>query len=625
MHRTTRYFRAIRRGGRVISLERTIDDDSGADEDRRRIARARSRRSPDVMSDLPPGGLPPEPPTVSAPKPFVDRRQAHRRTVDRIAHQEKVLLARALDILASDASAEERLAGLLRLLARTVGARRAAVVADGIDRRAAVAVEPGEEPGSAEALAAWLDANAPRSRAERAATGQAPISFIVGSGATDRLGTERPSERAARAEGGEGSGRASVAHLRPLDASGNGTAATDDDERHYAMLPIPTAGHVVLGFAFGRQADARHLADRLPPQMARHAGVALALVTGQLAGERELATLRARDAEQSTFVSTVAHELRTPLTGLRGYLELILDGQVPDPADEREFLERSRAIVSTMDELVGDLLDLSRLESGSIRLEIGPFSIAEAAGQVAANLLPIAIERDIQLTTALPPRLRAATGDRRRVEQILTNLTANALKFTRSGGSVEIHGDVDGLAAVFVVRDDGDGVPPEERDRIFERFHRLAGHDGVTGTGLGLPIARDLARRMGGDLDLASVPGSGSAFVLVLPGPAGVDAATIRATMSGTLEREEVELEERAVRRAIGLAPAGARRRTVAAARSAPTTRSAATTNGNGAGHGDDSVDDDDGSGPDDGGGPPLHPPRLRALPPLRNEGSSPA
>jgi hypothetical protein len=133
-----------------------------------------------VMNDQRHDGLPPQPPTVTAPAPFVERRKTFRRAEDRIAHQEKVLLARALDILASDGSAEERLAGLLRLLARTVGARRVAVVADGIERRAAVAIDADEDPAEAEQLASWLDANAPRSRARRAAAGRAPISFIVG-------------------------------------------------------------------------------------------------------------------------------------------------------------------------------------------------------------------------------------------------------------------------------------------------------------------------------------------------------------------------------------------------------------------------------------------------------------
>ncbi|HET9613301.1 MAG TPA: HAMP domain-containing sensor histidine kinase [Candidatus Limnocylindrales bacterium] len=484
------------------------------------------------MADLHPGALPPRPPIVAAPKPVADRRVAHRRTADRVANQERLLLARTLDVLASEATAEERLAGVLRLLARTVGARRAAVIADGGERRAAVAVNAGEDPRRAGELAAWLDAHGPRSRAQRAGSGPAPISFIV----------------AAREDAS-----APAAPIQPSAASHEAGSSGGESRRAFAMLRIPTAGDVALGFEFGRAADAATLATRLPPQMARHAAVALALVTSELARERELAALRAAEAERATFVSTVAHELRTPLTGLRGYLELILEGQVPDRDTELEFLDRSRSIVGSMSDLVGDLLELSRLESGTVELDRGPFSIAEALSQVAASLLPIAVGRGIRLTTTLPSRLRAAMGDRRRVEQIVTNLAANALKFGAEGGHVEIEGEARGLAPVVVVRDDGSGIPAEDRSRIFERFHRMAAHERIDGTGLGLPIARDLARRMGGDLDVASVPGSGSAFVLVLPGPTGADAAAVAATLAEALEREEVALEERVVRRAMAV------------------------------------------------------------------------
>ena len=468
------------------------------------------------MTEHRPDRLPAQPPTVSPPPTFVDRRVSHRREEDRIAHQEKVLLARALDLLASDRTAEERLSGLLRLLARTVGARRAAVVADGIERRAAVAVDADEDPAMAEALAAWLDANAPRSRARRAAAGMAPISLIVASGGDD-------------------------AATRSIDAgppAGPGDAEPVPSHPHYAVVPIPSAGEVALGFEFRRPADAERLALRLPPTMARHAAVALALVTTQLATEREVAAMQAREAERNTFMSTVAHELRTPLTGLRGYLELILGGQVADPAVELDFLERSLGIVGSMGDLVGDLLELSRLESGTLELETGPFSMAEAGGQVAAQLLPLAIERGIRFTTSFPPRLRVARGDRRRVEQILTNLAANALKFTPTGGTVELVATFDGPVAVAIVRDDGAGIPVDDRARIFERFQRMADHERITGTGLGLPIARDLARRMDGDLDVASVPGTGSAFVLVLPGPADVEPTVVAATLERTLAAE---------------------------------------------------------------------------------------
>src|SRR6185436_4027925 len=356
-----------------------------------------------------------------------------------------------------------------------------------------------------EALAAWLDATAERSRAERAAARPASVSVVTTS---------------------SGAGPLALAARRSAGAAGSSAAGSIT----YARIAVPRSAGTVLGFEFDGAARAARLEARLPAGIARHAAVALAIVTAQLAAERDASMLRARDAERDRFVSTVAHELRTPLTGLRGYLELILDGRVGDPAVEREFLFRSRAIVDSMGELVGDLLELSRLESGTLELEIAPLSAAEAAGAVAAALLPIAIERDIRLVTDFPPRLRSATGDRRRVEQVLTNLAGNALKFTPAGGTVELVARFEGAVAVFVVRDDGRGIGAGDRDRVFEPFERLAGHEMVAGTGLGLPIARDLARRMAGELDVASVPDAGSAFVLVLPGPTPVaDAAVTTA------------------------------------------------------------------------------------------------
>jgi signal transduction histidine kinase len=495
--------------------------------------------------------LPAQPPAVPPPPPLTERRASFRRAEDREAHQEKVLLARALDVMAADTSAEARLAGLLRLLARTAGAHRAAVLADGIERRCAVSVVPGEDPAAAEALASWLDARATRSRAERAASGVAPISLIVGG--EERRATPR-APRARKAESDEPlPADRSVASPEPAAPE----RAPEPDVASgpwYAMLPIPSAGQVVLGFEFEGPGRADRLSERLPPQLARHAAVALALVTEQLATERELASLRAAEAERTRFVSTVAHELRTPLTGLRGYLELILGGKVEEPEVEREFLERSLGIVGSMSDLVGDLLELSRLESGNLELDIEPFSVAEAAARVVGGLLPIALECDIRLRTTLPPRLQAATGDRRRVEQILTNLVANALKFTAPGGSIELTARFDGPVAIIAVLDDGTGIVAEDRGRIFERFHRLEAHERITGTGLGLPIARDLARRMGGDLEVASVPGSGSAFVLALPGPAAIESSLVTSALARALSAEEIGLEERAVLRAMAVA-----------------------------------------------------------------------
>lgn len=458
-------------------------------------------------------------PTIGAPPPFSERRRRSRREVDQVAADETRLLARALDILAAERSPEARLAGLLDLVADTAGADRAAVVADGTPRHVAVAAGPADHP-AALALAAWLDASAPRSRAHRAAAGPAEVTIVEREPGTTQRRSHRPT-----------------------------------DEPSYACLPIPSTGDVTLGFAFAKAAPAEALAMRLPPALARHVAVALSLVTHALATERELASLRAGEAERARFVSTVAHELRTPLTGLSGYLDLILDGRVSDEDVRREFLERGRSIVDSMAALVGDLLELSKLESGSLALERGPFSIADALSAVSAGLLPIALDRGVRLEVEAPSRMRTAVGDRRRVEQILTNLAANALKFGADGQGVRLEGRVAGAVAVFAVRDEGPGIEPDDAARIFERFYRMTGHERVTGTGLGLPIARDLARAMGGDLDVASRPGTGSSFVLILPGPAGaVDEAHVETAMTMALADESDRLDTMtAVQAAVGL------------------------------------------------------------------------
>ncbi len=311
------------------------------------------------------------------------------------------------------------------------------------------------------------------------------------------------------------------------------------------------AGGSILGFELPDAEGIQTVGRQLPPQLARHAAVALALVSQQAAVEREAADLRARDHERERYVSTVAHDLRTPLTGLAGYLDLIADGRVDDPAVQADFIERSRGIVETMAELVADLLEMSRIEAGSLDLELEPFSVAEVAGRVLDSLRPIALKGNIELQSDLPPRVRAAIGDRRRVAQILTNLGGNALKFSAEGGRVEIAGWFDGLIALVAVRDDGAGIAGEDRARIFERFYRLPGHARITGTGLGLPIARELARAMGGWLDVASVLDSGSSFVLALPGPADVERAVLMSTLESALAAEEIRLEEAAVIRAM--------------------------------------------------------------------------
>jgi signal transduction histidine kinase len=480
-----------------------------------------------TSSDRPPRE-PDSPPPASIPAPpaFRDRRGAFRRGEDQAVYEERALLARALDILAGPGNASEHLAGILVIVAGVVGARRAALLVDQPVRRVTVAVTAEEPADAGWALAGWLDAHAPRSAARRAVEPAAPVSVV-------------------RARRGSGTVRA---------------PAPRDGVPTLFIVPTSGPGGVRLGLELPPGADTAQVAGRLPASTFRHMLAALALASNRAAESRERADLRARDAERSRFVSMVAHELRTPLTGLGGYLDLLLEGRVTDPGVEREFLERGRRITEGMAELVGDLLEVSQIEAGSLGLQVAPFSLAEACARVLDGLMPIAEAAGLRLVRALPPRLRPAIGDRRRVEQIVTNLVANAIKYTPRGGLVELEARAGAAAAFVIVRDDGPGISIEDRARIFEPFVRLAGDDRISGTGLGLPIARDLARAMHGDLAAASVPGTGSSFVLALRGAAGADGNVVASALEGILEAEDLALEEEAVLVALRGAPGPTRR-----------------------------------------------------------------
>ena len=456
-------------------------------------------------------------PVIPAPSPFAERRRAFRRSEDLSAHEERALLARALDIVAGPGDATTHVAEILALVARVVGARRAAIVTDRPARRVLVGAEPGEDTREALELAAWLDARAPRPAAVRAAA--APAEVIV--------------VRARR-------GPAGIVLAAP-------TGALVD---RFLRLDVPGA-KLQLGLELVSPEDGAAAAARLPAATLRHVLAALAAATGRAADEAERGRLRARERERERFVSMVAHELRTPLAGLGGYLDLLAGGAVDDPEIGREFVERGRGIVERMASLVGDLLELSRIEAGSLALVIEACSLAEICERAISPLAPLAAGRGIRLVTDLPPRIRTARVDRRRVEQIVANLAANACKFSPDGALVELDARVDGPVALVVVRDEGQGIERADLERVFRPFARLEGHERIPGTGLGLPISRDLARAMGGDVTVASVPAGGSSFIVGLPAGTEVARGAVAAAIQDAAEAEEIALEERVVLRAL--------------------------------------------------------------------------
>jgi signal transduction histidine kinase len=232
--------------------------------------------------------------------------------------------------------------------------------------------------------------------------------------------------------------------------------------------------------------------------------------------------LETLDKLKSNLVTTVSHELRTPLTSIKANAELIL--MKPALQDEKK-LKLLKVINDESDRLsrlINDLLDLSRIEAGTVQWHTQQVSLNEVIPLSVEAVLPLAQNKGLDLTTSLVGTLPAILGDKDRLVQLVTNLLSNAIKFTPSGGSVTItaHQEQTPLPRLVVtVSDTGIGIPPEDITLIFDKFHR-ASHsmtDETEGTGLGLAIARQIVELFGGKIWASSTQGSGSTFTFTLP------------------------------------------------------------------------------------------------------------
>ncbi|MFT3782758.1 MAG: HAMP domain-containing sensor histidine kinase [Nibricoccus sp.] len=229
----------------------------------------------------------------------------------------------------------------------------------------------------------------------------------------------------------------------------------------------------------------------------------------------------AADAAQKTsFVSNVSHEFKTPLTTIRLYSELLEQGRVADESKRNEYLRTIGRETQRLARLVNNVLDFSRLEQGRKKFQCEPLDVAQVLRQLIAAHAPRVAEAGIVLKQDLPIGEVSATLDRDAVEQIVLNLLDNACKYAAEGGEVLVSlRNRSERGAEIRVSDRGPGVPPSHRERIFEKFHRV--DDALTaeksGAGLGLSIARQLARGMNGELTYEPRIGGGAEFVLTLP------------------------------------------------------------------------------------------------------------
>jgi len=227
--------------------------------------------------------------------------------------------------------------------------------------------------------------------------------------------------------------------------------------------------------------------------------------------------LRKIDQMKSEFLSNVSHELRTPLQSISGFTKLILNGQVPDPTTQQEFLQIIDRETMHLGNLINSLLDISRLESGRFQINRRLMPIRDTIIDSLISFHTLAREKNISFSEEIPPRLPEMEVDDERMRQVVINLLSNAIKYSDPGGSITVKVEKHADELFFQISDRGIGMSQEAQNHLFERFYRAEDKLGRGGTGLGLYITKQIIDAHGGHIWAESKLGEGSTFSFTLP------------------------------------------------------------------------------------------------------------
>lgn len=233
----------------------------------------------------------------------------------------------------------------------------------------------------------------------------------------------------------------------------------------------------------------------------------------------DISDLKRVEAIRRDFVANASHELRTPVAVIKGYAETLLDGGLQDnPERSRQFVSIIASHAERLTNLINDILTLSKLESKETALELFPLDVCGLLRKAGMLLEEHARQQGIGLSVVCPESLPKVPADHNRLEQVLLNLLDNAIKYTPSGGSVTLSAEQQENRLAIRVSDTGVGIPPKDLSRIFERFYRVdeARSREQGGTGLGLAIVKHIVHLHGGEIQVASEPGKGSTFTVLL-------------------------------------------------------------------------------------------------------------
>ena len=280
--------------------------------------------------------------------------------------------------------------------------------------------------------------------------------------------------------------------------------------------------HHQLVEAWRRSQQTRKLQSETVEVPARHQYLQLIVIpdkheSGSLLLVQDLTRIRRLETVRRDFISNLSHELRTPLASLKALAETLQDGALDDPPAAHRFVGQIQIEVDALTQMVTELLELSRIESGRLLLDLQPVSPFELLAS-ACKRMQVQTERaGLDLRVECRDDLPTIKIDSQRLEQVLVNLIHNAVKFTKPGGEIVLVADTANGEVRFGVRDTGIGIPAEDVPRIFERFYRVDKSRTGSGTGLGLSISKHILEAHKGRIWAESVEGQGSTFYFAIP------------------------------------------------------------------------------------------------------------
>lgn len=229
--------------------------------------------------------------------------------------------------------------------------------------------------------------------------------------------------------------------------------------------------------------------------------------------KNDIEYLKRLEKVRTEFLANVSHELRTPIFAIQGYIETLLDGAIDDKNVNRHFLNKAISHTINLNNLINDLIDISMIESGEMKMSFRYFDINEYLSQLVSELVPLAQEKNIDLIFYPAKSNLLVFGDRVRLKQVFVNLITNAIKYTEKG-KVELFVEDTEKACRITIKDTGIGISDEDIERIFERFYRVdkARSKAVGGTGLGLAIVKHIVEAHNSKIEVKSKLGAGSEF-----------------------------------------------------------------------------------------------------------------